>query len=114
MVGWMVRPMGWALAGAVVAALIVWRGPGQPALWTLAIGATIAAFLAGVVVLMQETLIEDLVKAALLVVVALALRSQGVPDWLWAPIVVGALLGYVGNRASERRAARAGGEPGRA
>ena len=89
-------------AAIVSGALIVWRGePGAP-VWSVGLGAMGAGFLASVVVVMREGLVEDLVKSVVFTVIGGVLLIQGVPPWMAWPLVVGPWAGLVVNRATGR------------
>lgn len=102
------------VAAGVTAVLVWWRNePGLP-WWTAVVGAVGAGFLAAIVVVMRETIVEDLVKALIFTVIGVVLLFQGIPAWMAWPILVGPWVGLVfnggGKRASEPGAGRDAGD----
>ena len=95
----MVRPFltllfGWA---ATTPVLMLSALPGTPA-WTAWVGGMGAGFLAVGMVLVEDGVWEDAIKAGVLTGVGILLLTQDVPGWMVWPLLLGPWVGFFAAR----------------
>jgi hypothetical protein len=95
------------LAAVIAIGLVVWRSAALPGILPLAVAAVIAGLPAAAITIMRESVIEDLLKACLAIVLGALLLWQGVPVWVAWPVMVGPFVGMLGvNRVREKGGGR--------
>lgn len=94
--------IGFATAFVVSLGLLLLIGEPEAAFWTRVVGPMGAGCLAAIMVVMRETLIEDLIKAVIFTVIGGVLLFQGIPPWMAWPVIVGPWAGTVVNSGGGR------------